>query len=43
MAGWQRRLRKLIDEAAKKGCEVPPNAWDLAKSSIPKRPALELK
>jgi RHS repeat-associated protein len=41
--GWQRRLRKLIDEAVKKGCKVPPYAWDLAKAPIPERPALPPK
>jgi RHS repeat-associated protein len=38
VTGWQRRLRKLIDEAIKKGCKVPPYAWTLAYASIPDKP-----
>lgn len=38
LIGWQNRLRNLIDEAIKKGCKVPPNAWNLAYADIPKRP-----
>jgi hypothetical protein len=34
----QRRIKKLIDEAIKKGCPIPPGAWKAATTGIPQSP-----
>jgi len=36
--GWQQGLRNLLKEAERKGCLIPPGAWDLATRPIPSQP-----
>ena len=36
--GWQGGLRKLLEDARKKGCPIPPGAWSLASRPIPSQP-----
>jgi hypothetical protein len=37
-SGEEPLAKKLIDEAIKKGCPIPPGAWKAATTGIPQSP-----